>query len=65
MKNMQKYKMSQSYHLLTKVECGKCCRVTAAIDVMVTLCSKNVRKRVCNVHQAVSAVTRRQVFVSR
>ena len=65
MKNTQKKKISRSYHLLTKVESGKCRRVTVAIDVIVTLCRKSVGKRVCNALRAVSAVTRRQVFVSR
>ena len=41
MKNTQKKKTSRSYHLLTKVESGKCRRVTAAIDVIVTLCRKS------------------------
>ena len=62
MKNTQRKKISGSYHLLTKVESGKCRRVTAAIDVVVTLCRKSVGKRVCNVLRVVSAVTRRQVF---
>ena len=62
MKNTQKKKISRSYHLLTKVESGKCRRVTAAIDVIVTLCRKSVGKRVCNVLRAVSAVTRKTVF---
>ena len=35
--------------VLTRVESGKCRRVTAAIDVIVTLCRKSVGKRVCNV----------------
>ena len=64
MKNTQKKKISRSYHLLTKVESGKCRRVTAAINVIVTLCCKSVGKRVCNVLRAVSAVARRQFFVS-
>ena len=51
--------------VLTKVESGKCRRLTAAIDVIVTLCRKSVGKRVCNVLRAVSAVTQRQFFVSR
>ena len=46
-----------------KVESGKCRRVTAAIDVIVTLCRKSVGKRVCSVLRAVSAVTRRQFLV--
>ena len=50
---------------ITKVESGKCRRVTAATDVIVTLCHKSVGKRVCDVLQAVSIVTRRQAFVSR
>ena len=62
MKNTQKKKISQSYYLLTKVESGKCCRVTAAIDVIVTWCHKSVGKRACNVLQVVSAVTRIQFF---
>ena len=62
MKNTQKKKISRSYYLLTKVESGKCCRVTAAIDVIVTWCHKSVGKRACNVLQAVSAVTRIQFF---
>ena len=65
MKNTQKKKISRSYHLLTKVESGKCRRVTVAIDVIVMLCRKSVGKRVCNVLRAVSAVTRRQFFVSK
>ena len=52
MKNTQKKKISRSYHLLTKVESGKCRRVTAAIDVIVTLCRKSVGKRVCNILRA-------------
>ena len=39
MKIKQKKKKTRSYHLLTKVESGKCRRVTAAIDVIVTLCA--------------------------
>ena len=50
---------------ITKVESGKCCCMTAATDVIVTLCHKNVEKRVCNVLRVVSAVTRRQVSVSK
>ena len=50
---------------ITKVESGKCRRVTAATDVIVTLCHKSVGKRVCDVLPAVSTVMRRQVFVSR
>ena len=65
MKNTQKKKISRSCHLLTKVESGKCRRVTAAIGVIVTLCRKSVGKRVCNVLRAVSAVTQRQFFVAR
>ena len=65
MKNTKKKKIFRSYHLLTKVESGKCRRVTAAIDVIVTLCRKSVGKRVCRVLRVVSAVTRRQFFVSR
>ena len=57
--------MSRTYHLLTKVESGKCRRVTVAIDGIVTLCRKSVGIRVCYVLRAVSAVTRRQFFVSR
>jgi len=34
MKNTQKKKITRNYHLLTKVESGKCRRVTAAIDVI-------------------------------
>jgi len=34
MKNTQKKKITRNYHLLTKVESGKCGRVTAAIDVI-------------------------------
>ena len=34
MKNTQKRKIARNYHLLTKVESGKCRRVTAAIDVI-------------------------------
>jgi len=34
MKNMQKKKITRNYHLLTKVESGKCRGVTAAIDVI-------------------------------
>ena len=64
MKDTQKKKISRSYHLLTKAESGKYRRVTAAIDVIVTLCRKSVGKRVCDVLRAVSAVTRRQVFVN-
>ena len=33
MKNTQKKKITRNYHLLTKVEPGKCRRMTAAIDV--------------------------------
>ena len=33
MKNTQKKKITRNYHLLTKLESGKCRRVTAAIDV--------------------------------
>jgi len=33
MKNTQKKKITWNYHLLTKGECGKCRRVTVAIDV--------------------------------
>ena len=58
MKNTQKKKISRSCHQLTKVESEKC-RVTATIDVIVTLCRKRVGKRVCNVLGAVSAVTQR------
>ena len=66
MKNTQKKKISRSYyHLQMKVESGKCRCLTVAIDIIVTLCRKSVGKRVCNVLQAVSAVTRRQFFVSR
>ena len=54
MKNTQKKKISGSYHLLTKVESGKCRRVTAAIDVIVTSCRKSVGKRVCNSLQCLS-----------
>jgi len=36
MKNTQKRKITRNYHLLTKVESGKCRRVTAAIDVICT-----------------------------
>jgi len=36
MKNTQKKKITRNYHLLTKVESGKCRRVTAAIDVICT-----------------------------
>ena len=43
MKNTQKKKISRGYHLLTKVESGKCRRVTAAIDVIVTLCRKSLQ----------------------
>ena len=46
MKNTQKKKISRSYHLLRKIESGKCRRVTSAIDVIVTLCHKSVGKRV-------------------
>ena len=52
MKNTQKKKISRSYHLLTEVESGKCLRVAAAIDVIVTLCCKSVGKRVCKVLRA-------------
>ena len=62
MKDTQKKKISRSYHLLTKVESGKCRRVTAAIDVIVTFCRKSGIKRVCNILRAVSAVTLRQIF---
>jgi len=31
---MQKKKITRNYHLLTKVESGKCRRVTVAIDVI-------------------------------
>jgi len=34
MKNTQKNKITRNYFLLTKVESGKCRRVTAAIDVI-------------------------------
>ena len=34
MKNTQKKKITRNYHLLTKVESGKCRRVTASIDVI-------------------------------
>ena len=34
MKNTQKKKITRNYHLLTKLESGKCRRVTAAIDVI-------------------------------
>ena len=34
MKNTHKKKITRNYHLLTKVEPGKCRRVTAAIDVI-------------------------------
>ena len=34
MKNTQKKKLTRNYNLLTKVESGKCRRVTAAIDVI-------------------------------
>ena len=34
MKNTQKKKITGNYCLLTKVESGKCCRGTAAIDVI-------------------------------
>jgi len=34
MKNTQKKKITRNYHVLTKVESGKCRRVTAAIDVI-------------------------------
>ena len=34
MKNTQKKKITRNYHLLTKVESGKCRGVTAAIDVI-------------------------------
>ena len=59
---MQKKKISRSYQLLTKVESGKYRRLTAAINVIVTLCRKSVGKRVCNVLRVVSAVMRRQFF---
>ena len=62
MKNTQKKKISRSYHLLTKVESRKCRRVTAAIDVIVTLCRKSVGKQVCNVLRTVRDVTRKTVF---
>ena len=43
MKNTQKKNITRSYHLLTKVEsAGKCRRVTAAIDVIVTLSRKSL-----------------------
>ena len=34
MKNTQKKKITRNYHLLTKVESGKCRRVTAVIDTI-------------------------------
>ena len=34
MKNTQKKEISRNYHLVTKVESGKCRHVTAAIDVI-------------------------------
>jgi len=34
MKNTQKKKITRNYHLLRRVESGKCRRVTAAIDVI-------------------------------
>ena len=34
MKNTQKKKITRNYHLLTKVESGKCRGVTAANDVI-------------------------------
>ena len=41
---------------ITKVESGKCRRVTVAIDIIVMLCHKSVGKRVCDVLPAVSTV---------
>ena len=38
MKNTQKKKITQNYHLLMKLESGKCRRVTAAIDVTCLNC---------------------------
>ena len=38
MKNRQKKKITQNYHLLTKLESGKCRRVTAAIHVICLNC---------------------------
>ena len=38
MKNRQKRKITQNYHLLTKLESGKCRRVTAAIHVICLSC---------------------------
>ena len=38
MKNGQKRKITQNYHLLTKLESGKCCRVTATIHVISLNC---------------------------
>ena len=35
MKNTQKKKISRSYHLLTKIESGRCRHVTVAIDITV------------------------------
>ena len=54
MKNTQKKKITQNYHLLTKVESGRCRGVTAAIDVICTSSRKSVGKRVCNVLRVVS-----------
>ena len=59
MKNTQKKKISRSYyHLQMKVESGKCRRVTAAIDVIVTLCRKSVGK----VYFGRSALSREDSF---
>jgi len=42
MKNMQKKKIIRNYHLLTKVQSGKCRGVTAAIDI---ICHVKSRER--------------------
>ena len=34
MKNRQKKKITRNYHLLTKLESGKCLHVTATINVI-------------------------------
>ena len=45
MKNRQKKKRTRNYHLLTKLESGKCRRVTAAIDVICLNCGGIYLKR--------------------
>ena len=38
MKDTQKKKITENYHPLTKLESGKCRRVTAAIDIICLNC---------------------------